>query len=216
MNYSEAIKDCLKRTVPYSTLADVRKDVDNIERLLSDELVSKFECDDTINKLFRKTIRPLLAYIKPQIEWDVTPVFPHLINSEKGRFNLEIKVEYELKILSQLEDLDRYLVKLLELVKSLQRPYLKCSDENLLYGLQQLLELSKGPQRERLEEFVEGYFDVKLVSYENDYSSDVYFRLSRANVESPLTTVKAIVSKTDDTCVEKGIYVEPLNSNQNE
>ena len=68
MNYSEAIKDCLKRTVPYSTLADVRKDVDNIERLLSDELVSKFECDDTINKFFKKTIRPLLAYIKPQID----------------------------------------------------------------------------------------------------------------------------------------------------
>lgn len=216
MNYSEAIMDCLKRKVPYSTITDVRKDIDNIEKLYSDELISRFESDNTINVLFKKKIRPLLSCIKPQIEWDVTPVFPHNVIEENGKFNLEIKVGYELQILSQLNELEIYINKLLELLKSLQRPYLKYSDDNLLYGIQQLLELSKGPQKDRLEEFVEGYFEVKLVSYEGEFASEDYFRLSTANVETPLTTVKAIVSKTDGICIEKGIYVEPLNSNQNE
>lgn len=216
MNYSDAIKDCTKRTVPYSTLADVRKDVDNIEKLISDELIKRLENDLTINKQFKKSIRPLLTYIYPKIEWDVTPAFPHTVNVNNGMFNFEIKVEYELNILSQIKDVEDYLLKIHQLVKSLQRPYLKGSDENLLYGIQQLLELSNGPHKERLEELVEGYFDVKLVSYEGDYASDVFFRLSRANIENPLTTVKAIISTTDGSCIEKGIYVETLNHNQDE
>ena len=84
--------------------------------------------------------------------------------------------------------------------------------KNLLYGLYQILSISTSQQdADEIENFITGHFtEVKLVKYDDEGADISFFDIYEANISQPVTSRKAIVSKSDNGCIHKGIYLKPI------
>ena len=163
-SYEEVIEKCKQRENPYFSIEDVQKDLINIENVVNNELLSRFENDVVLNKTFKEKMRPLVQTWKPQIDWDVVPSIQPQVIEANGAFHFSFKVAYRLILRTESSAIDRSINQYLERLKQLQRPYLRYRDEYVLSKLQQIVMTSNQIQKEKLECFLEDIFKVKLVA----------------------------------------------------
>lgn len=200
----------------YSSVQDIHREIVVLEELLQKVLIDRIENDNSIWGYFKKKLLLVVSIWHPQIKWTVDVCFlpqnkTNFINSE---LIVRLPIEFELKLLSSENDIENDINYFISSVRNLQNKYLTCTDEVLLNGLQELMRCAYAEDmitQKRMESVLLKYFNIELKEFHDCFANEIYFDQRFCDVAQGITQIKSIVSKEDNSVIERGIYVSPLN-----
>lgn len=215
-------------TTNYDNVDDAIKAVGELSSSLKIFLCERInQMDESVNEAMKRRMLGVANLWNPAIEWTCQPEMgqPQIVGN-----SLMIPMKYKVTIVSKTDSLLG--VFLSNLCRELGSGLLKYNEEallNALYSHYRNLKNCKGlmveseEDRKRLsveddlEYLIKMYFRVTFVSCEGRYATGDYFEMDQANVPNSTTTKKALVSSDDGIlCLQKGRFVSPFNTNNND
>lgn len=157
-------------------------------------------------------LKSLANYWHPDIKYRIDCVYKNLAGTKSG---LSVDVVYKLDILTSMEDLDSQLEDYIkQSVEALmQASLIQTSDRDVLKAMYDCFYDSEDVDtRKYIERALKRNFYIELVEFvpTTQYADNTYFEVSEAvNIEKPVTTRRAVVSKKDNSCIIRGHYVLP-------
>lgn len=171
---------------------------------------------DTFPDRVTKSLVKFAQLWSPDIRWRVKCVYRNLSETNSG---LSVDIVYKLEILTSIEDLQSQLKRVIDQgVEALMLSSLiRTSDRDVLKVMYDCFNDSEDVELRRfIECALKRNFYIELVEFVpgTQYADNTYFDVSEAvNVEKPVTTRRAVVSKKDNSCIIRGHYVVPKFNN---
>ena len=218
MTFIKSLEDALKGVLERKIVTLKRSEVENNPSRagLTTTTGISLEYLDRYPERIIMNLKSLANYWHPDIRYRIDGVYKNLIGTKSG---LSVDVVYKMDILTSMEDLDSQLEDYIkQSVEALmQASLIQTSDRDVLKAMYDCFYDSEDVYtRKYIERALKRNFYIELVEFipTTQYADNTYFEVSdAANVEKPMTTRKAVVSRKDNSCIIKGHYVLPKLNN---
>ena len=203
------INDIKKST---KTDTDIRTTLDKLNSLIKDALERKI-AELNIQNEYKPWVDSIIRNWSYPIKWEIKSI-PHAytIRNEKNEYSIGLRVDQQLLIFNKTEEIRLAISNIVEEIKNIcDSRYMLCNERVLLNKLHELYKNLSEEDGIDLKKIISRCFNVKYVKYEADYKNADYFESYKSDVIEAETRFDAMVSRIDDYCIEKGVYLYPQN-----
>jgi len=193
----------------YTLLAELQDEI-------KEELCSKLQREN-LHSDFTLVIEKMLLYWKYPIKWEITSE-PYLESStiESGRLNIKLGTKHQLLIFTNPDEIESGLESFIGELKSVcGNRLMKLNEKALVHSLHKLYIDVNWNDKADVKKLITKNFNVEYVECKGEFNSVEYFEPITSDVNQPETRVEAMISKYDNSCIDRGVFLHPQSSNDN-
>ena len=208
INFIKEQKSIAIRTI-YTLLSDLQDEI-------KDELHLRLRREN-LHSDFTPVIERMLFYWTYPIKWEIVSE-PYLENSttESGRLNMSLFARHQLLIFTNPNDIESDIESFVEELKGIcGNRLMNLNEKALIHNLHNLYTNMNRDDKEDVKKLITRNFNVEYVECKDEFDSVEYFDPIISDVEQPETRVEAMISKYDNSCIDRGVFLHPRSDNDN-
>ena len=89
------------------------------------------------------------------------------------------------------------------------------NEKDLIHNRHNLYTNMNRDDKEDVKKLITRNFNVEYVECKDEFDSVEYFDPIISDVEQPETRVEAMISKYDNSCIDRGVFLHPRSDNDN-